>query len=239
MLQENSLLTIYTILFRVLQLGFCAPVPWLRLIHSQFNLLCGFIRYKILQTLLSLSPLLVVKRICFVLCVAIKARKEEEARFWGRERKKIGNYAGKERARKLSYCASLSLRTGELRPRLCCEMFKSSAHLSLSPAPRFWSDRLQVYCEHCSSWAGQQTAAGWGLDRQCGLYRGGLTAPHCPSQYWHSAHHQTAITPCVSSQVPAPEPPPMLWPHTGCRAPHRPGSAPSLSAPPGARDLTR
>ena len=154
MLQENSLLTIYTILFRVLQLGFCAPVPWLRLIHSQFNLLCGFIRYKILQTLLSLSPLLVVKRICFVLCAAIKARKEEEARFWGREKENWKLRGQRKSEEAFLLCLALSLRTGELRPRLCCEMFKSSAHLSLSPAPRFWSDRLQVYCEHCSSWAG-------------------------------------------------------------------------------------
>ena len=41
---KNSLLTIYTVLFRVLQLGFCATLPWLRLMYSQFNLLCGFIR---------------------------------------------------------------------------------------------------------------------------------------------------------------------------------------------------
>ena len=108
--------------------------------------------------------------------------------------------AKKERGSFLIVPPSLSLRTGELRPRLCCEMFKSSAHLSLSlsPAPRFWSDRLQVYCEHCSSWAlgsRLQLVGPW-ADRVWATQRAEL-----PSSVRHNidTHHQTAITPCLIS----------------------------------------
>ena len=133
MLQENSLLTIYTILFRVLQLGFCAPVPWLRLIHSQFNLLCGFIRYKILQTLLSLSPLLVVKRICFVLCVAIKARKEEEARFWGREKENWKLRGQRKSEEAFLLCLALSKDWWAPAPALLWDVQVICPSLSLRP----------------------------------------------------------------------------------------------------------